>query len=120
MAFRVSLSDSIGWLGIISAIVLLVLDKAGRLKGGWLYVLLVVAGGMTLSIAIGNNWVMEAPEQWKLWRGAFMVTLVALTYSGLAILISGGPERDERKLDEQSNAVPGSASPSCLFVLAHR
>jgi hypothetical protein len=90
MDFRIP--DKLGWLGIILTIVLLVLDKAGKLKGAWLYGLLILAGAMTLPIAVGNDWVLDAPARWKLRRGVLMVALVALTYSGMALLISGGTE----------------------------
>jgi hypothetical protein len=89
---KVSFSDGIGIAGIIFAVVLLVLDKAGKLKGGWLVGLLVLAGLMTLFVAIGNAWVLDAPSKWKLWRVILMFSLVALTYSGIAIWITGGGE----------------------------
>jgi hypothetical protein len=47
MAYRLSLADGIGIFGIILAVVCLVLDKAGKLKGGWLVGLLILAGVMT-------------------------------------------------------------------------
>jgi hypothetical protein len=93
MAYRVSFADGIGIVGIILAVVCLVLDKAGKLKGGWLVGLLVLAGAMTLFLAIGNSWVLDAPQKWKLWRGLLMSSLVALTYSGLAIWITVGEAR---------------------------
>ncbi len=85
---RFGLNDAIGVLGIVLAVVLLVLDKAGKLKGGWLFGLLALAAVMTLFIALGNTWVMDAPSQWRIWRGVFMIGLVVLTYSGLAIWIA--------------------------------
>jgi hypothetical protein len=85
---KISFSDVIGVGGIVLATVLLVLDKAGKLKGGWLFALLCLAGAMTLFIALGNSWVIDAPGSWKLWRAGLMVSLVAFTYSGLAIWIS--------------------------------
>jgi len=88
---RILFSDVVGIGGIALATVLLVLDKAGKLKGGWLFGLLCVAAAMTLFIALGNTWVMDAPQKWMLWRRALMVCFVALTYSGLAIWI-GGPK----------------------------
>jgi len=35
-------------------------DKARKLEGGWLHGLLLLTGAMTLFMAIGNGWVMEA------------------------------------------------------------
>ncbi len=67
MDFRPSLSfDALGILGIVLTIVFLVLDKAGKLKGGLLIGLLCLAGAMTLFLAIGNPWVLDAPAKWKL------------------------------------------------------
>ncbi|HLW83254.1 MAG TPA: hypothetical protein VKS20_14550 [Candidatus Acidoferrales bacterium] len=85
---KLSVSDAIGVAGIVLMIILLVLDKAGRLKGGWLLALLCLAGAMTFFIALGNSWVMDAPDKWRFWRGALMVCLVSLTYSGLIIWIT--------------------------------
>jgi len=93
--FRVSFSDAVGIAGIVLAIVLVVLDKAGKLRGGWLYGLLVVAGLMTLCIALGNSWVMDAPLRWKLWRGAVMLCVVLFTYSGVILWISGSTGQGE-------------------------
>ncbi len=87
---KVSFSDGIGIAGIILAVILLVLDKAGKLKGGLLIALLCLAGAMTLFLAVGNSFVLDAPTKWRVWRGLLMCSLVAFTYSGLAIWISGG------------------------------
>ncbi len=90
--FEISPSDAIGIAGIVLAILLLVLDKAGKLKGGWLYGLLAIAFVMTLFIAVGNSWVADAPRRWLLWRASLMVCVVLLAYSGMAIWISGPNE----------------------------
>ena len=89
MNYRVSFSDGIGIAGIVLTAVFLVLDKAGKLKGGWLYGLLLLAGAMTLFIAIGNSWVLDAPAKWKLWRAALTTSVTALVCTGAAIWISG-------------------------------
>jgi hypothetical protein len=86
--YRLSFSDGIGVFGIILAVICLVLDKAGKLKGGWLIGLLFLAGAMTLFLAIGNSWVLDAPAKWKIWRGSLLFSVVALTYSGMAIWIT--------------------------------
>lgn len=99
---RISFSDTIGILGIVLAIVLVVLDKAGKLKGGWLVALLCLAGAMTLFIAVGNSWVMDAPEKWKIWRGAFMIALVALAYSGVALWILGNPNEGASVAEDEN------------------
>jgi hypothetical protein len=94
MGFRTVFSfDAVGIVGIILAIVLLVLDKAGKLKGSWLVGLLCLAGVMTLCLALGNSFVLDAPLKWRIWRGLVMFCIVAFTYSGLAIWISGPKEQ---------------------------
>jgi len=102
---KISFSDVIGIGGIAFATVLLVLDKAGKLRGGWLFGLLCLAGAMTLFIALGNSWVMDSPHKWKLWRGAFMVCFFAFAYSGLAIMISGGSEKSAPDASTRPSAV---------------
>ncbi|MFZ0771881.1 MAG: hypothetical protein WCA49_23405 [Candidatus Sulfotelmatobacter sp.] len=117
---KVSFSDCIGVAGIALAILLVVLDKAGKLKGGWLYGLLLVAGVMTLFIAIGNEWVMDAPIKWRLWRGLLMFCTVGLTYSGLAIWITPSKEKKSERHTE-SEAKPGvGASPATSQTVTSR
>ncbi len=96
--FRVSWSDAIGVAGIVFGIVLIVLDKAGKLKGNWLVFLLLVAAAMTMFIALGNPWVVEAPAKWKLWRGAFMFCLVVLAYSGVVLWITPTTEEKQQEV----------------------
>ena len=102
---KISASDCIGVVGIALTILLVILDKADKLKGGWLYGLLVVAGVMTLFIAVGNGWVMDAPGKWKMWRGASMVCVVALLYSGVALWIRPSlTEAESRETSEPPSA----------------
>lgn len=117
--FKVSFSDCIGVAGIALAILLVVLDKAGKLKGGWLYGLLFVAGVMTLFVAIGNEWVMDAPEKWRVWKGVLMFCTVGLTYSGIAIWIASPGETAREpeltgtpKLTNDLPALENKAEPS--------
>ncbi|HXM67397.1 MAG TPA: hypothetical protein VN911_11740 [Candidatus Acidoferrum sp.] len=117
---KVSSSDCIGVAGIVLAILLVVLDKAGKLKGGWLYGLLFVAGLMTLFIAVGNDWVMDAPTKWKVWRGLLMFCVVGLTYSGIAIWITPSEEKKTEQHTE-SEARPGvGASPTTSQTVTSR
>jgi hypothetical protein len=114
---KVSFSDGIGVAGIVLAILLVVLDKAGKLKGGWLYGLLFLAGVMTLFIAVGNGWVMDAPTKWKLWRGLLSFCVVGFTYSGLAIWIAPkGEVEGEKGQRIIESDVKKSLTPSLVFV----
>ena len=92
---RIDFGIGIGIAGIVLGIIIVVLDKAGKLKGPWLLILLAVAGVMTLFIAVGNVWVLESPEKWKLWRGGLMIALVAFSYTGIGIWISSDSEPKE-------------------------
>ncbi|MGA2965056.1 MAG: hypothetical protein ABSD64_02520 [Terriglobales bacterium] len=111
---KISLSDIIGLSGIVLAVVLVVLDKAGKLKGHWLYILLAVAALMTLFIAIGNSWVMDAPSRWKLWRAGFMFCVVVFAYSGIALWISSVLPTNEESPSSLPTAPRGI--PSLVFV----
>jgi hypothetical protein len=76
-------------VGIVLAIVLVVLDKAGKLKGPMLLVLLAVAACMTLPLAMGTPWVSDAASGiLRFTRGMFLVFFVGLVYSALAMWIS--------------------------------
>jgi hypothetical protein len=122
MELRPSLSfDVIGIVGIILTIVFIVLDKAGKLKGGLLIGLLCFAGVMTLFLAIGNSFVLDAPVKWKLWRGLLMFSLVAFIYSGMAIWISseGAPPESSTKGGDQQEGQKGPVNPpkpSLVFI----
>jgi hypothetical protein len=102
---KVSFSDGIGVAGIALAILLVVLDKAGKLKGGWLYGLLFLAGLMTLFIALGNVWVTDAPARWRIWRTLLMACFVGFAYSALAIWIN--PAKDSQ-IENGSNTSTGA------------
>jgi len=79
----------LGILGVVLTVVLVVLDKAGKLKGPVLFVLLGIAALMALPIALGNSWVKDTP--WgilKFNKGMLMVSLVAVCYSSAALWIT--------------------------------
>ena len=74
--------------GIVLTLVLVVLDKAGKLKGQMLYLLLALAGLMTLPLMLGNSFVAEAPALWKYWLRAASVSTVILIFWAIGIWIS--------------------------------
>src|SRR5580658_9091462 len=90
---RISFSDGLAIGGCILAILLVVLDKADKLKGPALFALLGLAGCMALPLAFGNSWVADAPPLLKFARGAFCTAIVMLAYSLLALWIA--PEKQE-------------------------
>jgi len=86
---KISFSDGLAVAGIVSGIILVALDKAGKLKGPLPVVLLAVAALMTLPLAIGNPWVAEAASgALRLSRGMLLVFAVGLIYSALLMWIS--------------------------------
>src|SRR5579863_1155448 len=89
--FKLSFSDGLAIVGFILAIVLVVLDKAGKLKGTTLFVLLTVAAALTLPLALGNTWVANSPSiAQKIFRGMRMLCIVGASYTGLCVWISTG------------------------------
>jgi len=113
--YRISFGDTIGIAGIVLAVVLLVLDKAGKLKGGLLFGLLCLAGAMTLFLALGNGFVADAPEKWRFWRGSLLVCLVGFTYSGLAIWIS-----PSAPIENKLAVSPHDRAPNEQRLLGHK
>lgn len=96
--FRVPFSEALAILGSVLAIVLIVLDKAGKLKGPMLLILLAVAAVLTLPLALSCPWVRDAsPRMLQFSRGMLMVFLVGVVYSIIAVWISGSatpPQQD--------------------------
>jgi len=87
--FRVSLSDAIGIGGIVFGLVIVALDKAGRLRGPVVPTLLIVAALLTLSLALGNAWVTNAPSGFvRFTRGALTTSFVGVLFSALAIWVA--------------------------------
>jgi hypothetical protein len=112
--FKLSLGDFIGIAGIVFAIILVVLDKAGKLKGPILLVLLGVAALMTLPLVLDNSWVGDAPSRMlKFTRGMLLFFVIGVAYSVIAVWISGGPENTATSPREETKA----QSPKGLLTL---
>lgn len=95
---KLDFSDALFFVGTALTIVLLVLDKAGKLKGPLLLVLLALAAAMMLPVVIDNGWVRDAATtQLKISRGLLMVFLVGIGYSLLAVWISTGEAPQEQQ-----------------------
>lgn len=103
--FKLDFADAVGIVGIALTVLLVVLDKAGKLKGGWLLILLCLAGVMTLFVAVGNGWVQDAPTKWKAWRTVFMLCVTGLSYSCLAIWIGVPTAEGEAESAKSANPV---------------
>ncbi len=92
-----SLELVLGVGGIVLTLILIVLDKAGKLKGPVLIWLLVFCAAMTVPLALGNPLVLNAPVPWKMWTRALMLAVVGFVYWGIGIWIS--PSRETAKLE---------------------
>jgi hypothetical protein len=86
---KLGFSHVLALLGIVITIILVVLDKAGKLKNPMaLLIMLFLASLLTLPVVLGNSWVLMAPSGiLKLGRGILAVCLVGVAYSLLLIWI---------------------------------
>jgi len=75
--------------GFILAILLVVLDKAGKLRGPVLFCLLAIAAAMTLPLVFSIPWVAEKTGAELFARCTLMVSVVGVLYSLLCVWISG-------------------------------
>ena len=106
MSFEIGLA--IG--GFILTILLVVLDKAGKLKGPVLIWLLVFAALMTVPLVLGNPLIENGPSIWKWWFRGISLVLVVFVYWAIAIWISPPPPQ------EVSQTSVKSSTPSLVFV----
>jgi hypothetical protein len=119
---KVGFQDAFALASVALTIVLLVLDKAGKLKGPLLLVLLAVAAMMMLPVALGNSWVQDArTTALMVSRGLLAVFLIGLIYSLLAIWISSeeAPLESSVKPDDKQEGRKESLTPpkpSLLFI----
>lgn len=84
-----SVSDSLGYVGISLMFVVVVLDKAGKVRGTTSLVFLGIAAAMIIPPALSNSWISNAtPWMAKFARSALAISIVALVYSGFAVWVS--------------------------------
>jgi hypothetical protein len=126
LMFKLDFPDICFFAGTALTIVLVVLDKAGKLKGPILLVLLAVSAAMMLPIAIGNGWVLNAGTgMLKFSRVLLIISTVCAGYSVLAIWISTGDAllegtaasgSSENHQSEITASAVISSKPSLVFV----
>lgn len=95
-------------VGTALTIILLVLDKAGKLKGPMLLVLLAVAATLMLPVALGNSWVVDANSgMLKFSRSILCLFTVGLIYAGLAVWVSTqeAPHSEQRIVSQPETIV---------------
>ena len=89
---KLSFSDAIGIVGIILMVVFIVLDKAGKLKGPILLVLLAGCAIMTLPLVLSMSFVSDPHSGIaRFSRGMLMVFAVGLIYAVIAVWITNEP-----------------------------
>lgn len=101
--FNISVSDGLAIAGTVLGILLIVLDKAGKLKAGSvLFILLAVAFVMTIPLALGNSWVVGAGSSMaRVARSLFAVCVCGAIFALMAVWIAI-PEEVESVKEEAS------------------
>jgi hypothetical protein len=85
----ISFSDGLAIGALVLTIVLLVLDKAGKLAGPILFWLLAMAALMTVPLILGNGWVSGSPNgAAKAFRIVFLLCAVGSGYGALSAWIA--------------------------------
>ena len=89
--WKVSSTDGLAIGGGILAIMLIVMDKAGKLKGPMLFVLLAFAACMALPLCFSASWVTRENASIAIFaRRMLMVFAVGLIYAALCVWITTG------------------------------
>jgi hypothetical protein len=107
-----SSSDKLALAGIVPGVLLVVLDKAGKLRGPILYWLLALCALTFVPFAVNNSLIESFSDPWKWWSRCCGLALIALAFSALMIWITprggsqGAAERGVR------NAKPPSQLPA--------
>lgn len=85
--FKIGITEVLACLGIIATLIVIVLDKAGKLRDPMMLItLLAIAAIFTLPLALGNGWVCNTTSPIiKFAKGMLMVCAVGIIYSLLVI-----------------------------------
>lgn len=93
-------------VGVALTFLLIVLDKAGKLKGPMLLVMLAAAAVCTVPLALNVTWVSEASGPAKLSRTFLMLCVTGVIYALIAVWITNdNPKSPARSSGAESNAV---------------
>lgn len=103
MPVKLSFADYLAVAGIVAAIILIVLDKAGKLRGSMLLVLLAVAALLTVPLLLSLDWVAHAEGPAKFSRVLLMLCVVGLAYSVLAVWVSPSDAARQTETSAKSN-----------------
>jgi len=108
---KLSLELGLAIVGLVLTVILVVLDKAGKLRGRALLWLLLIAALMTVPLALGNPLVAEVSGAWKWWVRGAMVALVGISYLAIGRWISA-PRAPEATATSEPFAMSGEARQS--------
>jgi len=112
---KVSFSDGLAIAGLILAIVLVVLDKAGKLKGPRLLALLGVAACMAIPLLFSVPWVSDSQPGLILFaRRALMISLLGVAWAGFSVWITSGDNAETAEKTESTQ--PEATDPRPLHI----
>lgn len=94
---KIGFSEFLGIVGVVIGILLVVLDKTGKMKNPIILIILLgIAATSTLPLAMSNSWVRNAPSPMlKIIRGSLAIFLVGAVFSGLAAWVFSPNAEDE-------------------------
>lgn len=105
MDFKVSFTDGFAFFGLAATIVLVVLDKAGKLKGPLLLFLLALAILTVVPIAIGNPWVHSPTSSAaRFSRRVICLSILGVLYGLLAMWVSESKGELETEAESTNRA----------------
>jgi hypothetical protein len=122
VAINLSFSDKLAIGALVLTIVLLVLDKAGKLKGPALLALLGIAAFMAVPLALSNSWVAGAPSgMMRFGRAMLLISAIGAIYAVIAIWIAPDsvaviPTQTESATPSEQTAVIAPPPPSLMAM----
>lgn len=110
---KISFSDGLAIGGVIIAILLVVLDKADKLRGPMLYFLLAVAACMALPLVFSLPWITTSPAGAPMYmRRLAMFFTVGLAYALISVWISSTEDNRSQVLNEPRKIVAAAPEAS--------
>ena len=103
--FDISFSDGLALTAVAITVVLVVLDKAGKLRGPVLFILLAMACAMLIPLATGNAWVSATDGSVRVFRSMLGCCIIATAYTLLSLWISTSeslPKKEGAQIDPLS------------------
>ena len=106
--------------GIALTIVLLVLDRAGKLKGAWLLVLLALAVFLLMPIVLTIPWVSHGLPGSQIWaRRLLVLSSLAVLWAGLSVWVTSGNHPSDTGLPIPPKLSPTAEKSLNLELVPH-